>query len=80
MTRYGKTSHLSLVDVMQKSENFFGPKGLGLDIKEHTVARAAYEGGGGYVVVAMTPATQGTEVEVDSREWDYQVEQFLTKI
>ncbi len=80
MTRYGKTSQLSLVDVLQKSENFSAPRGWGWLSRSVLSPAPLTKGGGGYVVVAMTPATQDTEVEVDSREWDYQVEQFLTKI
>ena len=80
MARYGKTSKLSPVNVLEKSLSFFGPGGLDLNVKEQTVARAAFEGGGGYVVVLMTPVDEGTEVEVASREWDYQVEQFLQQI
>jgi hypothetical protein len=39
-----------------------------------------FEGGGGHVLVTATEGDTKTKVELETREWDYQVEQFMNQI
>ena len=88
MARYGKESKLSPAKVMEKALEFFGPGGLGLEVKEQGEDCATFEGGGGHVFVQVCekgPALsgakgKGSEVDLETREWDYQVKQFMGKI
>lgn len=38
-----------------------------------------FEGGGGHVTVVACE-NEETEIEIETREWDYQVKKFLGKI
>jgi hypothetical protein len=112
MARYGKESKLSPDKVMEKALEFFGPGGLGLEVKEQGEDCATFEGGGGHVFVQACekglalsgvegpvlsgvegpvlsgvegPVLSGvegigSEVDLETREWDYQVKQFMGKI
>jgi hypothetical protein len=80
MARYRKESKLSPAKVMEKALEFFGPGGLGLDVKEQGEDCVTFEGGGGHVFVLACEKEKGSEVDLETREWDYQVKQFMGKI
>jgi hypothetical protein len=96
MAHYGKESKLSPAKVLEKAHEFFGPDGLGLEVKDQGEDCATFEGGGGHVFVqvcekgpALSPSISlrtsgvegsGSEVELETREWDYQVKEFMGKI
>jgi hypothetical protein len=80
MIRIGKESKLVSSTVIEKAVAFFGPGGLGLDVKERAECCARFEGGGGYVFVQAAERDKGSDVDVESREWDYQAKEFLQKI
>jgi hypothetical protein len=80
MARYGKESKLSPDKVLEKAREFFGPGGLGLEVKEEGEGCATFEGGGGHVFVSACEKGKGSEVDLETREWDYQVKQFMGKI
>ena len=79
MAKYGKKTKLKTIEVMNKAIEFFGKKGQGLKITEQTDQRVCFEGGGGHVTVVACE-TEETEIEIETREWDYQVKKFLGKI
>ena len=66
--------------VLQEAIHFFGPGGMGLDIVEQDETHASFEGGGGYVYVRFREEEKSWQVEVETREWDYNVQKFLEKI
>ena len=80
MIRIGKESKLVSSKVIEKAVVFFGPGGLGLEVKERAECCARFEGGGGFVFVQAVERDKGSDVDVESREWDYQVKEFLHKI
>ena len=80
MARYGKESKLSPDKVMEKALEFFGPGGLGLEVEEQGEGCVTFEGGGGHVFVQACEGGKGSEVELETREWDYQVREFMGKI
>ncbi len=80
MARYGKDSRLNPDRVLGEAAKFFGPGGLGLEPGEAGEGCAYYEGGGGHVLISACAKERGSEVELETREWDYQVQEFLKRI
>ena len=80
MIRLGKESKLLPAEVLERAIGFFGPDGIGLEVKEQGEGCARFEGGGGYVFVQACKEEKGTEVDLESREWDYQAKQFMGRI
>ncbi len=76
MLSMSKNTHLKPEDVIKKAVSFFGPKGLGLIIKEEDACSVTLEGGGGGVYVAAAAAEKGTEVNIEAREWEIQAKKF----
>jgi len=77
-----KESKQNPAQVLEQAVDYFGPDGLGLDIAHRDDASVQLQGGGGHVVVRVQPQqeTGKTEVEIESREWEYDAERFLGKI
>lgn len=75
----GKT-RLSPEEAVKRAVAFFGPGGYGLTIKELTAGYVCFEGGGGIIEVSASALGKGASLELVSREWDYQVRQFLGTI
>jgi hypothetical protein len=63
------------------SSGFFGEEGVGLTADEQGPCCAYFEGSGGFVrATASTGEDEQTVVELETREWDYSVKQFMSKI
>jgi hypothetical protein len=73
-------SRLSPQEVTQRAIEFFGPEGYGLEITDQSDTCAYFKGGGGSIEVTACSEENKTEVTITSREWDYQVRQFLRSI
>ena len=71
---------LSPEEAVKRAVEFFGPGGDGLEIKDQSETCAYFEGGGGGDDVTACTEEKGTSVELASREWDYQVQEFARKI
>ena len=67
-------------EVLKKAVDFFGPKGYKLKVTEQTDEYASFEGGGGGVGVTVSTKGKQTSVDLTSREWDYQVKEFIGKL
>jgi hypothetical protein len=82
MIRLGKESKLAPVEVIEKAVEFFGPSGQGLTVLTQDHCCARFEGGGGFVSVQSADLTEtnGTQVTIEGREWDYQIKQFMKQI
>jgi hypothetical protein len=82
MIHVSKESKQSAAQVLEKAVDYFGPDGLGLEIAHRDLTNVQLQGGGGHVVVRVQPQrdTGKTEVEIESREWEYEAEQFLGEI
>jgi hypothetical protein len=53
---------------------------MGLDTTGDNPCCITFEGGGGFVSVAASTGEKKTAVELETREWDYQVKQFMREI
>jgi hypothetical protein len=73
-----KNTKIKPEDVVKRAIGFFGPKGLGLKITEEESCSVYLEGGGGGVRVTAEAAAKGSKVDVETREWESQVKDFMT--
>ena len=82
MAVYSVKTKLSPDEVIRRANNFFGEDGLGLEAFERSFCCAYFEGGGGYVLVSVESEgdKNKTDVELETREWDYDVQEFMRKI
>jgi hypothetical protein len=67
-------------EIIKRAIAFFGPGGHGLDVAEQSPGYICFEGGGGVVEVTASAEGKGASVELISREWDYQIKEFLGTI
>ena len=79
MARYGVKTHKSPEEIIQQAIAFFGKDGLGLEVTDRSPCCASFQGGGGHVSVAVDEGEK-TEVELVTREWDYDVKRFVRQI
>ena len=80
MARYSVETKLSPEEAVQKAVAYFGKDGLGLDTTDHSPCCARFEGGGGHVLATASTGEKKTTVELETREWDYDVKRFMRQI
>ena len=80
MIRYGKKTKLDPLQVLEKAERFFGPLGLGLEPQDQGSACGRWTGGGGFVHISTCQSAEGTEVDLQSREWETQAREFVARL
>jgi hypothetical protein len=74
-------SKLKPEEAIKRAIKFFGPEGYGLKQKDEAAPCCVeFEGGGGGVAVTASPEGKGSKVVMESREWDYQVKEFIRQI
>jgi hypothetical protein len=64
-------------EVIDRASKFFGNGGAVLEEKERNPCCISFEGGGGYVSISISDEEKQRVVEVESREYEYQVKRFL---
>ena len=77
MIRISKQSLLNPDDILAKASRYFGKGGEGLDETERGPCCISFSGAGGYVTVTVSEETNKREVDVETREFEYQAKQFL---
>ena len=80
MIRLEKESKHSTEQVLERAIKYFGMKGVGLNLTMQTDVFVRFEGGGGYVEMAVKSKEKHTEIDIVAVEWEYQAKQFLGKI
>ncbi|MFC1966682.1 hypothetical protein ACFLWI_07070 [Chloroflexota bacterium] len=80
MLKLAINTKLSPEEAIKRAVEFFGSGGYGLDVKEQSSTCAYFLGGGGGVNITACAGDKGTSVELESREWDFQVKEFIGKI
>jgi hypothetical protein len=77
----GKESKLSPAQVIEKAVEFFG-KQWGMEVQEASDCCARFEGGGGHVFVDAGGLSDGSgaQVDVEGREWEPQIKEFMGEI
>ncbi len=77
MLRISNQSQLSTDEILAKAARYFGKGGEGLDETEREPCCISFSGGGGYVTVTVTEKSNQREVDVKTREFEFQARQFL---
>jgi len=80
MLRITTKTKLTSAQIIQKAIDFWGSKGYGLKIVEQTETTIKFEGGGGLVDISVGVVNDKTEVDLFSREWEYQTKEFIRAI
>jgi hypothetical protein len=73
-------SRLAPEEVLGRLRKFFGKDGQGLELTEEGPLCLTFTGGGGYVTASVCLEGEQTKVDLVSREWEYQVKEFLSQI
>ena len=80
MLKLGTKTKLTPEETIKRAIAFFGTGGYGLKVIEETPTSVNFEGGGGGVAIVACAEEKGSSVDLISREWDYQVKEFVGKI
>jgi hypothetical protein len=80
MLRIATVTKLKPEEAIQKAIKYFGPDGHKLKVSNQTDTSAFFEGGGGSVAVTAYIEKCETNVDLISREWDFQVKEFIQLI
>jgi hypothetical protein len=77
--RYQVTTSLTPREALEQALADFGPSGLGLQLTSQTNLSLVFQGGGGHIAVTAEPKAP-TTLEIETREWDYGVQQFMARV
>jgi hypothetical protein len=77
--RYEVTTTLTPQEALERASIHFGPQGEGLEITGRDERGVVFQGGGGYVAVTAQPGEK-TVLEIETREWDWAVQQFMGQV
>jgi len=78
LIRISKKTKSKSEEVMEKAVKYFS-KELGLKVTDRSRCCAYFEGSGGYVRITITENGE-SDLEVESREWEYQAKEFLKRV
>lgn len=79
MPKYGVETALAPEEAIAAAIAYFGGDGLGLDVESRGECCTYFEGGGGFVRVAVTDEGP-TQILLETREWDYHVKKFMAQV
>ncbi len=77
MIRISKKSRLKPEEIVAKAGRYFGKGGEGLEETERGRCCISFSGAGGYVTVTVSEEIDRREVDVETREFEYQAKRFL---
>lgn len=82
MGRYSVETKLSPEKAVERAEAYFGEGGLELEAVRQDPCCVSLEGGGGYVTVTASREEEErmTTVELETREWDAPVRNFMRQL
>jgi len=77
--RYQVTTTLTPCQALEQALADFGPGGVGLQTTSQNNLGLVFQGGGGHIAVTAQPGAE-TTLELETREWDYAVQQFMARV
>ena len=80
MLRVSRETKLSAEEIISLASDFFGKKGAGLEEESRNECCISFEGDGGVVIVSVGEGDGKSSVDIETREWEYQVKEFLGKL
>jgi hypothetical protein len=78
--RYEVATKMSPQEAIAYAKDYFGPGGVGLQVIDEDELCVTLQGGGGHVSVVACADEKKTVLELETREWDYPVRQFMSKV
>jgi len=78
--RYSVATALAPQAAIAYAKDYFGPQGVGLEVIDEHDTCVTLQGGGGHIAVVACPGDQQTTLELETREWDYPVQQFMREV
>lgn len=78
--RYEIATDLSPREALQQAVTFFGPGGEGLALTSKRPGSLVFQGGGGHVAITARRRENETILDLETREWDIAVRQFMTRV
>ena len=76
--RYETTTKLAPAEALGRAERFFADQ-FGLSVRRRGPRAIGFEGGGGHVVVAVK-GERPTTLDLQTREWDRPVTEFMQEL
>jgi hypothetical protein len=76
--RYEVQTYMTPEEVIETAIGFFGVD-LALELQSHAFGALHFVGGGGHVTLTLKDEDPVT-AELETREWDVQVEEFMARI
>ena len=80
MIRISKRSRMNRDEIIASASRYFGKGGEGLNETERGPCCVSFSGAGGYVTVMVVEGNDQREVDVESREFEYQAKRFLESV
>lgn len=80
MLRISKESRLPPVEILARASRYFGKGGEGLEETERGSCCISFAGAGGHITVTVSEEGDHREVNVESREFEYQARHFLRSV
>jgi hypothetical protein len=76
--RYEVQTYMTPEEVLEEALSFFGV-GLDLELQSRGIGALHFVGGGGHVTITVKDEAP-VSVELETREWDAQVEEFMARV
>jgi hypothetical protein len=80
MIRITRQTRLKPAAIIDRASDYFGEGGKGLEEKERSLCCISFEGAGGYVAVTVVDEDNHRLIDVETREFEYQVKRFLERL
>jgi len=80
MIRITRQTRLKPAAIIDRASDYFGEGGEGLEEKERSLCCISFEGAGGYVAVTVADEDNHRLIDVETREFEYQVKRFLERL
>jgi len=77
--RYEVITKLTPQEALAHAIAYFGRGGQGLEITSQGDLSLVFQGGGGYVAIIAQPGDK-TTLDLETREWDWAVRQFMAEV
>jgi hypothetical protein len=77
--RYEVITKLTPQEALARAIAYFGRGGQGLEITSQGDLSLVFQGGGGYVTLIAQPGDK-TTLDLETREWDWAVRQFMAEV
>src|SRR4030095_5421756 len=77
--RYEATTGLTPREALEQAISYFGRGGVGLQAISQTPHSLLFQGGGGHVAITIKPSAT-TTLELETREWDFEVRGFTEQV